>query len=162
LENLFKQNSAQKLRNDMYTFGMDSVEAKFPEEFLKRWLKATNPELKDEEVEEGFADFLSNLKWTIIENRIITGNNLEVKYDEVEEGFADFLRNRKGSITEHRMVTRNNLDVKCDEVVAIAKERIAAQIRMYYMGEKPTAEQLQHYATQLLSDREQAHRLFEE
>src|SRR5690606_24867714 len=34
LENLFKQNSAQKLRNDMYTFGMDSVEAKFPEEYI--------------------------------------------------------------------------------------------------------------------------------
>lgn len=129
LENLFKQNSAQKLRNDMYTFGMDSVEAKFPEEFLKRWLKATNPELKDEEVEEGFADFLSNLKWTIIENRIITGNNLEVKYDEV---------------------------------VAIAKERIAAQIKMYNMDEEPTDEQLQQYAMQLLSDREQANRLFEE
>lgn len=129
VEGMFKQNAAQKLRNDMYTFGMDSVEAKFPEEFLKRWLKATNPELKDEEVEEGFADFLSNLKWTIIENRIITGNNLEVKYDEV---------------------------------VALAKERIAAQIKMYNMDEEPTDEQLQQYAMQLLSDREQANRLFEE
>src|SRR5690606_18040783 len=31
VENLFKQNSAQKLRNDMYTFGMDKVDVKFPE-----------------------------------------------------------------------------------------------------------------------------------
>src|SRR5690606_22102519 len=46
-------------------------------------LKATNPNISDEELEEGFADFLSNLKWTIIENRIVTANNLEVKYDEV-------------------------------------------------------------------------------
>src|SRR5690606_12176034 len=83
VENLFKQNSAQKLRNDMYTFGMDKVNVKFPEEFLKRWLKATNPNLSGEEIEEGFADFLNNLKWTIIENRIVTANNLEVKYDEV-------------------------------------------------------------------------------
>jgi trigger factor len=129
VEGLFKQNAAQKLRNDMYTFGMDSVEAKFPEEFLKRWLKATNPELKEEEVEEGFADFLSNLKWTIIENRIITANNLEVKYDEV---------------------------------INLAKERIATQIKMYNINEEPTDEQLQQYAVQLLGDREQANRLFEE
>jgi trigger factor len=108
---------------------MDSVEAKFPEEFLKRWLKATNPELKEEEVEEGFADFLSNLKWTIIENRIITANNLEVKYDEV---------------------------------INLAKERIATQIKMYNINEEPTDEQLQQYAVQLLGDREQANRLFEE
>ena len=129
VENLFKQNSAQKLRNDMYTFGMDKVDAKFPEEFLKRWLKATNPNLSAEEIEEGFADFISNLKWTIIENRIVTANNLEVKYDEVVE---------------------------------LAKERIYAQIKMYNINEEPTDEQLQQFAMQLLSDREQANRLFEE
>ncbi|MVZ64116.1 trigger factor [Sphingobacterium humi] len=129
VENLFKQNSAQKLRNDMYAFGMDKVEAKFPEDFLKRWLKATNPNLSPEEIEEGFADFLNNLKWTIIENRIVTENNLEVKYDEV---------------------------------VDLAKERIYAQIKMYNINEEPTDEQLQQFAMQLLSDREQANRLFEE
>ena len=129
VENLFKQNADQKLRNDIYTFGMDKVEAKFPEEFLKRWLKATNPKITDEELEEGFADFLNNLKWTIIENRIITANKLEVKYDEV---------------------------------ITLAKDRIYSQIKMYNMSEEPTDEQLQQYAVQMLQDREQANRLFEE
>ena len=129
VENLFKQNSAQKLRNDMYTFGMEKVDAKFPEEFLKKWLKATNPNLEATEIEEGFEDFLNNLKWTIIENRIVTANNLEVKYDEV---------------------------------VDLAKERIYAQIKMYNINEEPTDEQLQQFAMQLLGDREQANRLFEE
>jgi len=129
VENLFKQNSAQKLRNDMYTFGMDKVDVKFPEDFLKRWLKATNPNLSAEEIEEGFADFVNNLKWTIIENRIVTANNLEVKYDEV---------------------------------VDLAKERIYGQIKMYNINEEPTDEQLGQFALQLLSDREQANRLFEE
>ena len=129
VENLFKQNAAQRLRNDMYTFGMEKVDAKFPEAFLKKWLQATNPNLKAEEIEEGFADFLSNLKWTIIENRIVTANNLEVKYDEV---------------------------------VDLAKERIYAQIKMYNINEEPTDEQLQQFAMQLLADREQANRLFEE
>lgn len=129
VENLFKQNSAQKLRNDMYTFGMEKVDVEFPEAFLKKWLKATNPELSENEIEEGFADFLSNLKWTIVENRIVTDNKLEVKYDEV-------------------------LD--------LAKERIYAQIKMYNINEEPTDEQLHTYAMQLLADKEQANRLFEE
>ncbi|NGM62794.1 trigger factor [Sphingobacterium sp. SGG-5] len=129
VESLFKQNAVQKLQNDMYTFGMDKVDVKFPEDFLKRWLKATNPNLSEEEIEEGFADFVSNLKWTIIENRIITANNLEVKYDEV---------------------------------MGLAKERIYAQIKMYNSGDEPTDEQLGQFAMQLLSDKEQANRLFEE
>lgn len=129
VEGLFKQNADQKLRNDMYTYGMEKVNAEFPEAFLKKWLKATNPSISDEELEEGFPDFLSNLKWTIIENRIVTANDLEVKYDEV---------------------------------LSLAKERIYAQIKMYNMSEEPTDEQLNQYALQLLQDREQANRLFEE
>ena len=129
VENLFKQNSDQRLRNDIYTFGMDKVEASFPEPFLKRWLKATNPEISDEELEGGFEDFLKNLKWTLIENRIVTANNLEVKYDEV---------------------------------VSLAKERIYSQIKMYNINEEPTDEQLNQFAMQMLQDREQANRLFEE
>ncbi|WP_437921695.1 trigger factor [Sphingobacterium sp. LRF_L2] len=129
VENLFKQNADQKLRNDMYTFGMDKVDVQFPEAFLKKWLKATNPNISDEELEEGFADFLSNLKWTIIENRVVTANSLEVKYDEV---------------------------------INLAKERIYAQIKMYNINEEPTDEQLNQFAVQLLQDREQANRLFEE
>ncbi|RKE52537.1 trigger factor [Sphingobacterium detergens] len=129
VENLFKQNSDQKLRNDMYTFGMDKVDVTFPEEFLKRWLKATNPSISEEELNEGFADFLNNLKWTIIENRVVTENGLEVKYDEV---------------------------------INLAKERIYAQIKMYNINEEPSDEQLNQFAIQLLQDREQGNRLFEE
>jgi len=129
VENLFKQNSDQKLRNDMYTYGMDKVDVTFPEEFLKRWLKATNPSISEEELNEGFADFLNNLKWTIIENRVVTENGLEVKYDEV---------------------------------INLAKERIYAQIKMYNINEEPSDEQLNQFAIQLLQDREQGNRLFEE
>lgn len=129
VENLFKQNSDQRLRNDMYTFGMEKVDVAFPEEFLKRWLKVTNPSISDEELNEGFADFLNNLKWTIIENRVVTENSLEVKYDEV---------------------------------INLAKERIYAQIKMYNINEEPSDEQLSQYAIQLLQDKEQGNRLFEE
>src|SRR5690606_12238594 len=31
VESLFKQNADQKLRNDIYTFGMEKVDVKFPE-----------------------------------------------------------------------------------------------------------------------------------
>lgn len=129
VESNLAQNAAQKLQNDLYLKGLEAVNVDFPEAFLKKWLKATNPEIKEDELEEGFADFVKNLKWTLIENRIITQNNLEVKYEEV---------------------------------LALAKERIAAQIKMYSPGQEPTEEQLSQYAVQLLGDKEQANRLFDE
>lgn len=128
IEEMFVQNADQKLQNDLYTLGMDRVKADFPDEFLKRWLKATNEKLTDEEIQEGYDDFAKNLRWTLIENKIINDNELEIKYEEV---------------------------------VATAKERLLAQFKMYGQQELPE-EQLNQYAMQLLQDKEQANRLFEE
>lgn len=128
IEDMFVQNADQKLQNDIYTLGMERVDAKFPDEFLKRWLKATNEKLTDEEIAEGYDDFVKNLKWTLIENKVISENNLEIKYEEV---------------------------------VAASKDRLSAQLRMYGQQDMPD-EQLNQYAMQLLQDKEQANRLFEE
>lgn len=126
---MLEQNSVQKVRNDMYKFGMENIQAQFPEEFLKRWLQATNPEITPEELEEGFSEFLDNLKWTILENRILKKNEIEVGYDDV---------------------------------MNLAKEKIKDQIRMYNIQDEPAEEELTQYAMQLLQDREQSNRVFEE
>src|SRR5690606_1735538 len=57
VESNLAQNATQKLQNDLYLKGLEAVKVDFPEAFLKRWLKATNPEIKEDELEEGFADF---------------------------------------------------------------------------------------------------------
>lgn len=128
VEGMFVQHADQRLQNDIYNSGMDRVQVSFPDEFLKRWLKATNENLKEEELTEGYADFVKNLKWTLIENKIIKENELEIKYEEVFK---------------------------------LAKERIAAQFKMY-SPQPLSEEQLSQYTAQFLQDKEQANRLFEE
>src|SRR3546814_8148490 len=44
IEEMFVQNADQKLQNDLYTLGMDRVKAAFPDDLLKRWLKARSEE----------------------------------------------------------------------------------------------------------------------
>ena len=83
VEKMLEQNASQKLQNDMYEKGMEAVQVSFPDAFLKRWLKATNENLGDTELEEGYADFVKNLKWTLIENKVLTEAKLEVKYEDV-------------------------------------------------------------------------------
>lgn len=85
LESMMVQNADQKLQADMLKFGLDKINMNLPDDFLKRWLKATNEKLNDEELEEGYADFARNLRWTLIENKIIKDNSIEIKYDEVFE-----------------------------------------------------------------------------
>ena len=83
VEGMFKQDADRKLQNDMYTQLVESVNIELPDEFLRKWLKATNEKLSDEELAEGYDDFAKNLKWTLIENKLIKDNNIEIKYEDV-------------------------------------------------------------------------------
>lgn len=85
VEGMFKQDADRKLQNDMYTQLTESVKIDLPDEFLRKWLKATNEKLTDAELTEGYADFAKNLKWTLIENKIMKDNNIEIKYQDVFE-----------------------------------------------------------------------------
>jgi trigger factor len=83
LETMMKQDAERKLQNDIYNYSLSKVDFNLPDEFLKRWLKATNEKLTQEELEGGYADFAKNLKWTLIENKLIKEANIDIKYDEV-------------------------------------------------------------------------------
>lgn len=83
IEGMFKQDADRKLQNDIYTQLTEHVKIDLPDDFLRKWLKVTNEKLSDAELAEGYDDFAKNLKWTLIENKIIKDNSLEIKYEDV-------------------------------------------------------------------------------
>lgn len=83
IEAMMMQNADQKLHNDLVQYGLDKVKLELPDDFLKRWLKETNQNITAEELENGYNDFAKNLKWTLIENKIIKDNKIEIKYEDV-------------------------------------------------------------------------------
>ncbi len=73
---------------------VDHTAIQFPEEFLRKWVKTQrdNPagaqgEKTDEQVETEFPKFLSQLKWTLISDKIVGENAIQVSPDEIR-GFA--------------------------------------------------------------------------
>lgn len=65
-----------------------------PEKFLKRWLRATNEgNLTDEQIENEFAAFADNLRWTLLRDKIKETAGVEVTDEEVYEDFARRVRN---------------------------------------------------------------------
>ena len=83
LEGMMVQDSDRKLMDDIYKYSINKVNFNLPDEFLKRWLRATNEKLSEDELQGGYNDFAQNLKWTLIENKLMRDNNIDVKYDEV-------------------------------------------------------------------------------
>ena len=83
LEGMMAQDAERKLRDDIYKYSLSKVRFDLPDEFLKRWLKSTNEKLTAEELAGGYNDFAQNLKWTLIENKLIKENNIDIQYEEV-------------------------------------------------------------------------------
>jgi trigger factor len=83
-----------QLQHQAYHELLDHTEIKFPEGFLKKWMKtqgdsSTKDEgsKTDEEVEKELPVFLNQLKWTLISDKIVSENNIQVTPDEIR-GFA--------------------------------------------------------------------------
>lgn len=76
-----------------YKFGLDAKAAvmkkmeglTFPEDFLKRWLHATNEKLTDEEVDKDFPQMIEELKWHLAKDQLLKKYNINVEKEDVED-----------------------------------------------------------------------------
>lgn len=84
LVQIMQDNADRKLQSDIYEYGVSKFSMNLPDEFLKRWLKATNEDkLSDEQIAEQYDEFAKNLRWSLIVNKIVKDNNIEIKPEEV-------------------------------------------------------------------------------
>ncbi len=79
----FAPSSDYKFAADAREILVSKTKIEFPVEFLKRWLKATNKEITDEQIESDFNLFLDDLKWQLIKDDLIKSNELKVEESEI-------------------------------------------------------------------------------
>ncbi len=78
--------SSNQLHDQLYHYLLEETKMEFPESFLKRWLQTGGEEAKTaEQAEAEFPSFSSQLKWTLISDRLITENKLEVGAEELRD-----------------------------------------------------------------------------
>lgn len=71
--------AANQLHDQLYHQLLDNTKMEFPEAFLKNWLKSQGETPKtDEEVEADYPKFNTQLKWTLISEKMVNENNIQV------------------------------------------------------------------------------------
>jgi len=77
-----------QIHDQAYHELLDKTEIKFPEGFLKKWMKLPQGEGEqiktDEQVEQEFPVFINQLKWTLITDKIIRENGISVAPEELK------------------------------------------------------------------------------
>jgi len=89
----WKSQVRNQIHDQIFHQLVDHTEIKFPEDFLKKWLRTQGatedgqpaPAKSEEEVEKEFPNFLKQLKWTLISDKIVQDNAIDVKPEEVRD-----------------------------------------------------------------------------
>ncbi|HEY0261543.1 MAG TPA: trigger factor, partial [Chitinophagales bacterium] len=83
LEDYFNGQADSYLINDLYKTLMEKIELPLPDEFLKRWIKAANKDLSEEQIATDYEPFSKQIRWNLITKKIINEQNLFVSKEEL-------------------------------------------------------------------------------
>jgi trigger factor len=89
----WKSQVRNQIHDQVFHQLVDHTEISFPEGFLKKWLRTQGTaedgspvEAKsEEEVENEFPNFIKQLKWTLVSDKIVSEQGIQVQPDEVRQ-----------------------------------------------------------------------------
>ncbi len=92
LEKQIKPESERKFSHDVKEHFIQKIDPQIPGDFLKRWLKETQNDLKEEDIENEFDQFQHDVKWDLIKNKIARDYNINVEEEEIKQMAIEFTR----------------------------------------------------------------------
>ena len=96
LSEIMKTNADRKLNNDIVEKLINETAVPLPDDFLKRWLKRTNENLSDEEIENEYEPFVRNLKWSLIVNKVLADANINIERTDIEDRTKELIKMEYG------------------------------------------------------------------
>ena len=92
LANTYKQEADWRLSRDIREYFVEKAAIKLPEDFLKRWLYASNSEkFTMEQVEAEFPAFLKDFRWQMVLDYLMKKFELKITEKEIKEGAKDLV-----------------------------------------------------------------------
>jgi len=83
LEAMFEKDTDRLFRKNLIKLLVEKTKLALPDEFLKRWILASNEKATSEEIEKDYSSYSDQLRWQLIENKLIKENDIKVENDEV-------------------------------------------------------------------------------
>ena len=92
IEDSLKYSSDYKFALDTRDILVEKTKMELPDAFLKHWLLATNKELSQEQIDNDYDGFITDLKWQLIKDKLIRENEIEIKEDDLKEMAKEMAR----------------------------------------------------------------------
>jgi trigger factor len=96
MQEIYVKDSSQLLLKQIKEQLVQNTAIELPGDFLRRWLVTANKEITAEQVEKEFDDFIKELKWDVIKNRIAKDAEIKVEHNEVIDKTKAMIREQFG------------------------------------------------------------------
>jgi len=97
-EENFDKESEYLLSHQLQEKILKDTKLEIPEEFYKKWILATNKELKEEDLEKDFEHYVRDLKWTLIKNKVGDDNDIKIENDDLVDYTKKMFRAQFGGM----------------------------------------------------------------
>jgi len=84
-EENYDKESEYLLAHQIQETILKDTKLEIPEAFYKKWILASNNEIKAEDLDKDFEHYIRDLKWTLIKNRIFEENEVKIEYADIVE-----------------------------------------------------------------------------
>lgn len=111
LVKMFSRDTEERLRSEIMNHFLTATDLSLPDAFLKRWLVAANEKpVTMEQVEAEYPIYARQLRWQLIENKLIRDNDIQVTADDAKEHVKEVLKDN------YRKYGRNPEEVSENEL----------------------------------------------
>jgi len=85
LEGYYVKDTDRLYVRDVLGYYVEKLKLKLPDDFIKRWIKATSEEpVEEEKLEADYPNYSKGLKEQLVSDRIVEKFGLEAKFDEIK------------------------------------------------------------------------------
>lgn len=141
LKRFFDHQALQLMQRNIMDQVMVSNDFDLPVEFLKKYLKATNEGVSDEDLESEFEPFIKNLKWSLIKSKLAGIYNIQIEEQDIKNHFINRLfeyTRSQGMMDYGFIMDMADKMMKNEKQVNQAYEEILAQRVLHHAGENVT------------------------
>ena len=106
-EENYDKESEYLLAHQLQEKILKDTKVEIPAEFYKKWILASNQELKAEDVEKDFDHYVRDLKWTLIKNKIFDENETKIEYQDIVDYTKKMFQAQFGGMELNEEMSQN-------------------------------------------------------
>jgi trigger factor len=89
IKKYYDQQAEQFMYREIMDYLVDNNQIDLPEEFLKKYLKATNENVNEEILEKEFDAFAKNMRWSLQKSSLANRFDIEVSEEDIRKTFYE-------------------------------------------------------------------------